>query len=117
MPMIAPQRKPDRQPLTIKLDARLLALLKAYAECIASSQEYVVNEALLAMFAVDKEFRAWLDQARRPDAQALRAVLAERPPAMVPGRGLRGRTTPSATPSSTSRDAVAPDPDAAESRR
>ncbi len=116
MPMIAPQRKPDRQTLTVKLDARLLALLKAYAECIASSQEYVVNEALLAMFAVDKDFRAWLDQVRRPDAQALRAVLAERPAAMVPGRGLRSRAPAPATPTPTPTDPADSDPDVARSR-
>ena len=79
MPLIAPQHKPERQVLAIKVDLRLIELLKAYAECIASSQEYIVNEALLAMFVADKEFRGWLADTRPTALAGLQVMLEERP--------------------------------------
>lgn len=79
MPMIAPQLKPEKQAVNLKLDRRLLELLKAYADCISSSEEYVLNEALLAMFAADADFRRWLEEARTEEARALEALLEERP--------------------------------------
>lgn len=79
MPMIAPQLKPEKQAVNLKLDRRLAALLKAYADCISSSQEYVLNEALLAMFTGDADFRHWLEEARSEEAKALETLLDERP--------------------------------------
>jgi len=41
MPLIAPQVRQDRQPVTHKLDIRLVTLLKHYAEFIASSPDLI----------------------------------------------------------------------------
>ena len=91
MPLIRPQRKPDRQPLSVKVDTRLLTLLKAYTTFIASTLEYVLNEAVLVTFSADREFQAWLAAERPQDWQALqalreehRAPVATRRPALVP---------------------------------
>jgi len=96
MTLIAPQRRPERQIVSIKLDVRVLALLKAYGECIASTQEHVISEALIATFAADRAFHEWMTQAERAEAQGLATLLAERPRSMAGGAG------------KTSADAVAP---------
>ncbi len=91
MPLIPPQRKPDRQPLSVKVDARLLTLLKAYTTFIASGLEYVVNEAVLVTFTADRDFQAWLAAERPHDWQAFKALREEhrapataRRPASIP---------------------------------
>ena len=105
MPLIRPQRKPDRQPLSVKVDTRLLTVLKAYTTFIASTLEYVLNEAVLVTFSADREFQAWLAAERPQDWHALqalrdehRAPVATRRPAPVPAEsaGLAAtRTGPS----------------------
>lgn len=77
MPLIAPQRKPDRQPLSVKVDTRLLTVLKAYTAFIASTLEYVLNEAVLVTFTADREFQAWLAAHRPAEWQALQALRDE----------------------------------------
>ena len=97
MTLIAPQRRPERQLVSIKLDVRVLALLKAYGECIASTQEHVISEALVATFAADRDFHEWMIQAARAEAQGLASLLAERPRRVVGGTGKA--TAHSVTPS------------------
>ena len=59
MSLIAPQRKVDRQAVTIKLELPVVEAWRHYAEFIASSQEYVANKALRFLFAQDEAFIAW----------------------------------------------------------
>ena len=77
MPLIAPQRKPDRQPLSAKVDARLLTVLKAYAAFIESGLEYVLNQALLVTFSADRDFQTWLADHHPEDWQAFRDLRDE----------------------------------------
>ena len=77
MPLIAPQRKPDRQPLSAKVDARLLTVLKAYASFIESGLEYVVNQALLVTFSADRDFQTWLADHHPEEWQAFRDLRDE----------------------------------------
>ena len=79
MPLIAPQRKSDRQVLSVKVDVRLLALLKHYTEFITSAQDYVTSQALLVTFSKDTDFQAWLQGTSPDDVVQLRALVAERP--------------------------------------
>jgi hypothetical protein len=79
MPLIAPQKKHERLVFAVKLDVRLIAMVKAYAECITSTQEYVTSQALLTTFAADRDFHTWLEHDRPSEAEALEELLAERP--------------------------------------
>jgi hypothetical protein len=79
MPLIAPQIRPDRQVLSVKVDVRVLTLLKHYTEFITSAQDYVTTQALVVTFAKDADFQAWLHEAHPDDVAQLRAILAERP--------------------------------------
>jgi hypothetical protein len=90
MSLIAPQLRPDRQPVTVKLDVRLLTLLKHYAEFIASSPDYIVNQALLVAFGHDPQFVEWLADHHPEDGDRLGELAAEQPRAEPAGR-LRGR--------------------------
>lgn len=90
MPLIAPQIRQDRQTVSLKLEVRLLTLLKLYAECISSSPDYVLNQALLVAFSSDREFQDWLLATHPEDAGHLRALVDEQPRAEPVGR-LRGR--------------------------
>ena len=78
MPLIAPQRKLDRQVLSVKVDVRLLTLLKHYTEFITSAQDYVTSQALLVTFSKDTDFQAWLQGTSPDDVVQLRALVAER---------------------------------------
>ena len=90
MSLIAPQIRQDRQPVTLKIDVRLLALLKHYAEFITSSPEYILNQALLVAFSSDRDFQQWLVGTHPEDGSRLRELAAEQPRAESVGR-LRGR--------------------------
>jgi hypothetical protein len=79
MPLIAPQRRPDREPLTCRLDARLAQLLKCYAEFIRSRPDYIVNQALLVTFSRDREFHTWLGHFHPDDAMRLQDLVQEQP--------------------------------------
>lgn len=61
MPLIQAQPKRSREAVTVKLERSTIEHLKAYAEFIDSTQEHVVNEALLLTFRKDKEFQDWLE--------------------------------------------------------
>ncbi len=87
MPIIAPQVRHQRKPLTMRLDDRVIALLRRYAEFIDSSTDYVANQALVATFANDDDFGSWLnrlyvDEASRLDGvrKDSSAILARRRP-------------------------------------
>jgi predicted transcriptional regulator len=68
MPLIVAQPlAPEKDMLSLRLDQELHHQLKAYAEFIASSKDYVISQALHRVFRHDKEFAAWL--AARPDRQ------------------------------------------------
>ena len=61
MPLIPSQPKRVREAVTVKLDKATIDQLKLYAEFIDSTQEHVVNEALVLTFKKDKDFQDWLD--------------------------------------------------------
>ncbi len=61
MPLIASQPKRVREAVTVKLDKVTIDQLKLYAEFIDSTQEHVVNEALMLTFRKDKDFQDWLE--------------------------------------------------------
>ncbi len=60
MPLIHSQVKKNREAVTVKLDKTVIEQLKLYAEFIDSTQEHVVNEALLLTFRKDKDFQEWV---------------------------------------------------------
>jgi hypothetical protein len=109
MPLIAPQRRQDRQPITFKADVRLATLLKHYAEFIASSPDYILNQALLVAFANDPEFHRWLGRTHPEDAGRIQELAHEQPLAASRGRlrrrGVTGGLSPSGG-SGTDRAAV-----------
>ena len=78
MPLIAPQLKHAREAINVRLDVRILALLKAYAEFIESSQEYVLNQFLVVAFAQDRDFQGWLATTHPDEAAHLEDLAGER---------------------------------------
>lgn len=62
MPLIHAQTKKTREAVTVKLDVATIEQLRAYSEFIDSTQEHVVNEALLLTFRKDKDFQDWLER-------------------------------------------------------
>jgi hypothetical protein len=79
MPLIAPQVRQQRGPLTVRLDVRLQTLLKRYAEFIASSPDYIISQALLVAFDGDAEFQEWLVRTHEENAGSIRSLVAEQP--------------------------------------
>jgi hypothetical protein len=79
MTLITPQRLLQRTTLTIRVDTRFVAVLKAYADCIASTQEYVVQKAVLRMFVADRDFRQWLQDHQPTAAATLDDLVTDRP--------------------------------------
>ena len=72
MPFIPrPVKPPARIAVTCKLPQHVASLLKAYAEFLDSSQEYVVTETLQLAFRKDREFHAWLTVTHPEMATAL----------------------------------------------
>lgn len=66
MPLIMAQPPAsEKDDLSLRLDLALHHQLKAYAEFIASSKDYVISQALHRVFRHDKDFAAWV--AARPD--------------------------------------------------
>ena len=61
MPLIASQPKKNREAVTVKLEKSLIDQLKLHSEFIDSTQEHVINEALLLTFKKDKDFQGWLE--------------------------------------------------------
>lgn len=64
MPLIpAPPAAADKDTLALRVDRSLHDQLRAYAEFLGSTKEYIVTSALRRVFRHDKEFIAW-QQAR-----------------------------------------------------
>ena len=77
MPFIPRQVKPPtRIAVTCKLPHHVAGLLKAYAEFLDSSQEYVVSETVQLAFRKDREFQAWLTTTHPELATTLEPVAA-----------------------------------------
>ena len=62
MALIPAQTKKVRETVTVKLDKAVVEQLKAYATFLDSTQEHVVNEALVFIFGKDKQFQDWLEK-------------------------------------------------------
>lgn len=61
MSLIAPQPKArEKEQLTVRLERPTYELLKRYCEFIESTQDYVLNQALVLTFQRDKAFNEWL---------------------------------------------------------
>lgn len=55
------ERKPDKKPVSARLDEETRALLDRYAQFLGdASHEYVIGESLRLLFRRDKEFIEWL---------------------------------------------------------
>ena len=79
MSLIAPQPKaPEKEQLTVRLERRTHELLKRYCEFIESTQDYVLNQALVFTFQRDKAFNDWLSS--NPD------TVTDLPPRAKKGR-------------------------------
>ena len=57
MPLIEREKRPELVPVRIKLESNLLDKLKAYAEFMDSSVDYVIAASLELIISKDKEFR------------------------------------------------------------
>jgi hypothetical protein len=61
------ERKPDKKPVSARLDEETRALLDRYAQFLGdASHEYVIGESLRLLFRRDKEFIAWLAKNEPP---------------------------------------------------
>ena len=55
------ERKPDKKPVSARLDEETRAMLDRYAQFLGdASHEYVIGESLRLLFRRDKEFIEWL---------------------------------------------------------
>jgi hypothetical protein len=60
VPLIpAPPAAPDKDTLALRVDRELHDQLRAYAEFLGSTKEYIVASALRRVFRHDKDFIAW----------------------------------------------------------
>jgi hypothetical protein len=77
MPVIASQpAAPAKDTLSLRLDRASHEKLKAYAEYIASSKDYVISQALHRVFRQDREFASWLASRADRHSNALEAPTA-----------------------------------------
>jgi hypothetical protein len=61
MPLIqAPNPKPRRTKITLRLDEPLARTVHRYSEFIRATNEYVIAQALNYFFKRDQEFNEWL---------------------------------------------------------
>jgi hypothetical protein len=67
--LIAKQPKDTRKQTTVSLSGSVLADLELYCQFIDSARDWVINEALKAIFRRDKAFLAWKKRERRPELQ------------------------------------------------
>jgi predicted transcriptional regulator len=87
MPLIpAPPAAPDKDTLALRVDRELHDQLRAYAEFLGSTKEYIVTSALRRVFRHDKEFIAW-QQARSGEATKTMRREDARTAAMSSGNG------------------------------
>ncbi len=67
--LIAKQPKDTRKQTTVSLSGSVLADLELYCQFIDSARDWVINEALRAIFRRDKAFLAWKGREREPELQ------------------------------------------------
>ena len=69
MPLIpAPPAAADKDTLALRVDRSLHDQLRAYAEFLGSTKEYIVTSALRRVFRHDKDFIAWQTARTQGDA-------------------------------------------------
>ena len=69
MPLIpAPPAAVDKDTLALRVDRSLHEQLRAYAEFLGSTKEYIVTSALRRVFRHDREFIAWQNARNHNDA-------------------------------------------------
>ncbi|MGE3957447.1 MAG: hypothetical protein AB7H96_12070 [Vicinamibacterales bacterium] len=67
MPLIpAPPATPDRDTLALRIDRDLHEQLRAYAEFLNTTKEYIVSSALRRVFRHDKDFIVWRQRRDAP---------------------------------------------------
>ncbi len=67
--LIAKQPKDTRKQTTVSLSGSVLADLELYCQFIDSARDWVINEALRAIFRRDKAFLAWKGHECGPESQ------------------------------------------------
>jgi hypothetical protein len=67
---------PKKEQLTFRLDPEVLHLRDSYCEFISSTQNNVLEQALLVVFHRDRDFQTWLETkaTTRKERKADRAV-------------------------------------------
>ncbi len=78
MPLIpAPPAAPDKDTLALRVDRELHDQLRAYAEFLGSTKEYIVTSALRRVFRHDKDFIAWQHARNSETAPTVRRADAQ----------------------------------------
>jgi hypothetical protein len=67
--LIARQPKDTRKQTTVSLSGSVLADLELYCQFIDSARDWVINEALKAIFRRDKAFFKWKESGHRTTPQ------------------------------------------------
>jgi hypothetical protein len=67
--VIAKQPKDTKKQTTVSLSGSVLADLELYCQFIDSARDWVINEALKAVFRRDKAFIIWKEQSAGNDPQ------------------------------------------------
>lgn len=67
--VIAKQPKDTKKQTTVSLSGSVLADLERYCQFIDSARDWVINEALKAVFRRDKAFIVWKEQSGDKDRQ------------------------------------------------
>jgi hypothetical protein len=66
--LIARQPKDTRKQTTVSLSGTVLADLELYCQFIDSARDWVINEALKAIFRRDKAFLEWKESGQRAES-------------------------------------------------
>lgn len=66
--LIARQPKDTRKQTTVSLSGTVLADLELYCQFIDSARDWVINEALKAIFRRDKAFLEWKERGHRTES-------------------------------------------------
>ena len=73
--LIAKQPKDTRKQTTVSLSGTVLADLELYCQFIDSARDWVINEALKAIFRRDKAFLEWKAREHDPEPQKVPSVV------------------------------------------
>ena len=102
--LIARQPKDTRKQTTVSLSGTVLADLELYCQFIDSARDWVINEALKAIFRRDKAFLEWKETGRRaepPKAPEPTGAEAGQPQLSVAATGRTDRVRAHPTDSAT----------------